>query len=206
MLTDVQIKNESRIISQYNKVAKPLINYFERIGTNIPVNCLNEIRALNDHLARCYRKDITGNAIDLELSKAEGHLERLVLDSFKQLIIFLRDDIESLKRKYYSDKWREYESGSFWIQYTDLERDALMSEIEAKKRETIDKDESLKMYQKAFINLYRIKELILGLDLKDSFRYKWFGFVKNNLFWLIETIILTAIATFLAYMVTCMMH
>ena len=81
------------ILKNYRDTVKPLLADIQtrRSDDKLPDNFLNEIRALNDHIARCYRNDIADkkNFIDSELAKAKGHLRRLIYDCFKQLNIYI---------------------------------------------------------------------------------------------------------------------
>ena len=75
----------------------------------------NEIHALNDHIARCYSENITSQQRMEQLSKAEGHVRRLILDCFKQLNMDLFSKIESIEKKYYSNLWLYWgKNGEFW--------------------------------------------------------------------------------------------
>ena len=69
----VPMTNEERLtdlLAEYRNVAKPLMEELcLRIG-DYPINCQNEIRALNDHIARCYRDGVDETIIAKELDKA----------------------------------------------------------------------------------------------------------------------------------------
>ena len=56
-------KRISKILSDYKNTVKPLLSDIQSRRNNgqLPNNFLNEIRALNDHIARCYRSAITQN-------------------------------------------------------------------------------------------------------------------------------------------------
>lgn len=82
-----------KLLLDYGGNAKPLISEISKRHKDgiVPENLLNEIRALNDHIARCYRERVDDLYIDGELRKAEGHLRRLLYDCFKQLNIYISD-------------------------------------------------------------------------------------------------------------------
>ena len=82
-------KVSAKLFSQYNNNIKPLIAEIEARGEVMPQPLFNEIRAFTDHIARCYRKDITDECISDELSKANRHIVRITLDCFKCLNILL---------------------------------------------------------------------------------------------------------------------
>ena len=124
------------LLAQYRDVVKPLMADMEVRSKDgkIPTNCLNEVRAMNDHIARCYRKERTDKDNEMELIKAEGHLTRLIFDCFKQLNIYLYDKIESKEKIYYSSLWLYWDNGDFWRKYKETRINARYASIEAKKK------------------------------------------------------------------------
>lgn len=68
------------LINDYRELAKPLMDDMNvRLGGVYPENCLNEIRAMLDHVSRCYRTETLEikseekeKICNEELSKAEG--------------------------------------------------------------------------------------------------------------------------------------
>lgn len=103
----------SSIIAGYSDTVKPLLAEIRVRRGDVPNNFLNEIRALNDHIARCYREGIEPTVVEEELTKAEGHLRRLIYDCFKQLNVYISDALNNKEKKYYSDLWLVYDSGQF---------------------------------------------------------------------------------------------
>ncbi len=51
----------SPLYMEYNQVIKPLIAELEAREEASPQPLFNEIRALNDHIARCYRANVSEN-------------------------------------------------------------------------------------------------------------------------------------------------
>ena len=77
---------DMRIIAfykEYNMVIKPLIAELEARTEQFPLPLFNEIRALHDHIARCYSERISSNQVDSEIHKAERHVTRIMLDCYK---------------------------------------------------------------------------------------------------------------------------
>lgn len=63
--------NSKQIIAlydDYNTIIKPLIAEVEARTEQFPLPLFNEIRALHDHIARCYFKDITPEQRNIEVS------------------------------------------------------------------------------------------------------------------------------------------
>ena len=79
-------KLQNDILLYYCENIRPLLLELKlRRGDDHLLGINNEIRALNDHIARCYSENITSQQRMEQLSKAEGHVRRLILDCFKQL-------------------------------------------------------------------------------------------------------------------------
>lgn len=186
------------IFLTYRETVKPLLADIQsRRGNKLPDNFLNEIRALNDHIARCYNPDIAPQAKDAEMTKAEGHLRRLIYDCFKQLNIYISDNLNQKEKRYYSDNWLTYQDGHFWNDYSQYRKDAQQYVIKAKKNESYDSDNAMKCYEKAFIN-YRKAEELLNQNhrmLVCSMINKYWQMAGHFSSWLLITVVLCLIAS-----------
>ena len=60
------IKNLYKV---YNTVIKPLIAEVEARTEQFPLPLFNEIRALHDHISRCYSDDVTEEQIEKNIEK-----------------------------------------------------------------------------------------------------------------------------------------
>lgn len=190
-------KRISSILTDYRETIKPLLSDIKaRNGGGLPNNFLNEIRALNDHIARCYRQDITQQNIDAELTKAEGHLRRLVYDCFKQLNIYISDTLALKEKRFYSDLWLTHNEGKFWKEYSKNRKYAQINVIEAKKAESIDPDKAMTLYEKAFQNYRHAEDLLIENKrmLWNSFLYKNLHKINHFWWWLLITVVLSAIS------------
>lgn len=156
----------SAILTEFRETVKPLMDaVYKWNNSENPVNILNEIRALNDHIGRCYRDGITEEQVDTELGKAEGHLQRLVFECLKQLNLWLYYDIKEKETTNYSYLWLIEDEGRFWKQYVELKQNALEAETEAKIQETINPSLASEKYQAAY-NSYLDVNILLN-DHKD---------------------------------------
>ena len=93
--------NSKQIIAlydDYNTIIKPLIAEVEARTEQFPLPLFNEIRALHDHIARCYFKDITPEQRNIEIHKAERHVLRIILDCYKCLNLILAKRLISISR------------------------------------------------------------------------------------------------------------
>jgi phosphoglycolate phosphatase-like HAD superfamily hydrolase len=117
---------------------------------SIRLSCINEIRAFNDHISRCYRDGITDEEIDAQVAKALGHMERLALDCYKFLNIYCHD--KTVKR---FEKWTKkvdlsvVNNGEFYSRYKELYKNVTRNLKEAKRMEATNKDKSIELYQLA---------------------------------------------------------
>lgn len=187
-----------KLFWDYGKSAKPLISAISKRHKDgkVPDNLLNEIRALNDHIARCYRDGVDDNYIDDELKKAEGHLRRLLYDCFKQLNIYISDNIKRRERWSYSNRWLYRDGGNFWRQYIEWKQKAQDDVIEAKKKESIDSDAALKLFESGYRNYRNIEELFKD-NRKFLFMSSIFGIFSKafqGVWWLVVTILLSVAA------------
>lgn len=198
------------LISYYREQTKPLMDDINvRLGGKFPDNCLNEIRAMLDHVSRCYRAETLGikseekeKICDEELSKAEGHLRRLMFDCFKQLNIFLFDAIHQKEKQTYSSRWLYIDGGQFWSIYTTNLQIAMESVVEAKKNESYNPDKAIQCYEKAY-NAYCAVEQMLIKHRKSliwSRCIKYFEIVNRWLIWIGVTVLLSIISALIGYL------
>lgn len=199
--------NEERLtdlLAEYRTVAKPLMEeLFQRIG-EYPVNCQNEIRALNDHIARCYRENVTEVSISKELDKAAGHIQRLVYDCLKQLNVLMFEDIERTERLTYSYKWLYIDEGRFWKQYVDHKQAAVLCEVEAKKQESLNPTLSVDKYQEAYLHYVEIDNMFSTFadDLEASKWYKMVSTFMKGWKWFVVTVLVAVITAVLRFAIS----
>ncbi|MBQ6070201.1 MAG: hypothetical protein IJK85_00455 [Bacteroidales bacterium] len=200
-----QLQKIDKLLLDYGKSAKPLINEIAQrhYNSKVPENLLNEIRALNDHIARCYRDGADDNYIDSELGKAEGHLRRLMYDCFKQLNIYISDNLKRRERRSYSNRWLYRDGGNFWRQYTEWKQQAQSNVIEAKKQESINSDAALKHFESGYQNYRNIEELFKANRrfLCFSFFFGIFSKAFHGIWWIVSTILISVVAVLIEHFV-----
>jgi hypothetical protein len=201
-MNQIQLKAIEAISQSYLHNFKPLLQVLKvRMKGKYPQNCLNEIRAINDHIARCYRDNMSDEDITTELRKAEGHLQRLAYDCYKQLIVYQTADIKHTVKWFYSSRWPRIGKGELWNTYLDNYKFARKNEKDAKRSESINSDEALRLYDLSYYQYQTILEVFK--------KYKWQIYlsaivrllerITKGIYWLIVTIILSIIATILAW-------
>lgn len=202
------------ISRSYLQNFKPLLEMLKvRNGNKYPQNCLNELRAVNDHIARCYRVDEMPDAeIDAqarearilkEIGKAEGHLQRLGYDCYKQLIVFQVADIKHTVRNFYSSRWPRIGGGTLWDVYSDSFRTAVQKEREAKRQESIDSDKALRAYDEAYNAYFEILRAFetYKREIRWSRLLKFFERISRATYWLVVTVVLTLIAAIIGLLI-----
>lgn len=175
--------------SGYEKVLKPLLSTVEAMSERIPIAIFNESRAFTDHMGRCYLNISDKEYIKGQLEKAERHLNRMIMDCYKELFIIYVGRIEEFK-KYSKHVDLSYISdGEFYVKYKKL-----LSEAEHKKiiaKQCVSYEEDYKKFEEACIAYNKLDEYIQEhlvqiqtIKLKKN-GTKLVGFIA----WLIATVI-----------------
>jgi hypothetical protein len=176
--------------------AKPLLNdVYKRNGNEQTDAILNEIRAINDHVARFNDESRKEEERNDELIKAEGHLKRMVYDAYKQLNIFFYDSTNDFEKANFGVHWLHLNKGNFWLEY--IQKRKAITDIvkEAKEQESISTEAAFKSFEKAYVeqrNVYKLiednrQELVLT---KKARRLYWLNSQKG---WATSTVILAIV-------------
>lgn len=161
------MENNVRITAlyqDYNTVIKPLIAEVEARTEQFPLPLFNEIRALHDHIARCYSDNISSQQIDSEIHKAERHVIRIMLDCYKCLNLSLHDAVLLFERQTKHIDLTVLQNGTFYTKYKSLRTKAIQTVRKAKSLEALDSYAALDTFQEAF-NVY--------CDLENIIDTRW---------------------------------
>lgn len=183
----------------YNYEVKPLLALVEATYEAFPVQVLNEIRAFNDHLSRCYVSSLDSDSIEKEMDKARSHLKRIRFDCFKFLNVFLHDKARRFEKQTKNTNLSVINNGEFFIQFNKLNKGATLAVRDAKRLEHIDSDRAFEKFEEAY-NLYSDLE-----NLIDEHRHliNWarlrhpLGIVLKIVLFIITAIISGLISNFL---------
>lgn len=150
------------LYSKYNNVIKPLIAEIEVRFESFPTSIFNEIRAFNDHVSRCYLKPNDEEWINNQIHKAEGHIERIILDCYKFLNVSLYDSvIKKFDKEYKGVDLSSINNGDFLIQHKKITREIIVRLKEAKSKEVSeDKSESIAIYEEVHNKYTELEDLI----------------------------------------------
>lgn len=134
-MNPTQEKHIRAMYKQYMEIIKPLIAEIEAEYQKFPDAITNEIRAFNDHIARCYKDECNVCLVDEQLKKAESHVTRMILDCYKYLIVFYSDKIKKFERKTKRCDLTAIDNGKFYSEYMILKQEAINKVKNAKKQE-----------------------------------------------------------------------
>lgn len=183
------------LVKSYLEIKPVLFDLYIKNDNKYIDAILNEIRALSDHLARCYADNVSCDTMRKELNKAEGHLKRLIYDCFKQLNIIFFDYVNKYESKHFGKHWLRVDGGKFWSAYTSLRYEVVQNVENAKKYESFNADMAFDNYQNAYVLQGEVYDLLeahkheLQLSMLQVLLMK-----INSLWgWILTTIILTAI-------------
>ena len=163
------MENNVRITAlyqEYNTVIKPLIAEVEARTEQFPLPLFNEIRALHDHIARCYSDNISSQQIDSEIHKAERHVIRIMLDCYKCLNLSLHDAVLLFERQTKHIDLTVLQNGTFYTKYKSLRTKAIQTVRKAKSLEALDSYAALDTFQEAF-NVYCDLENIIDPQIRN---------------------------------------
>lgn len=146
----------------YNDRVRWVIVFIELRYKKFPVPLLNEIRAAQDHVTRCYEPDKSDNReyVESQIEMAQGHYMRCLLDGYKYIWYHFGADI---KRKYFLarilGKLSDINNGDFVVEMQNLFRRAKKDNEQARFMETKDKKMAIDLFEKSIGALVKLDEL-----------------------------------------------
>ena len=126
------------LYKDYNSVIKPLIAEVEARTEQFPLPLFNEIRALHDHISRCYSEESTNDSIEEEVVKAQRHSLRIMLDCYKYLNLTLHDEVILFERETKHIDLTVLQNGTFYPKYKEMRSNAIKLVRQAKSEESLD--------------------------------------------------------------------
>ena len=154
------------ICSNYILVISPLVLQYEVLVNTFPTEVLNEIRAVFTHFAK-YTLSDDPTIKAKNLTKAEGHIKRSILDCYKYLCMTYEDVYTDFGKSYENIDLSFVDNGEFLPKLLEARKKAFALLIEARKSDlTIDSDNEVKTdeayekYGKAFDAYSEVYSLI----------------------------------------------
>lgn len=189
---DILKERELNIYRQYQEIIAPFIVELEVRDIEYPIEIFNEIRSIFTHLSR-YKLQNS----EKDITSAENHIKRAILDCFKYLCISISEKIASFREGYKKVNLGLADNGNFLPKLNNLESIARSSFIKAKKAEVKkEKTEDLyKLYEKAY-NAYSS----LDKYLDDSYEAILFASkeTKRKDYWTIASTAVTVVSIIIA--------
>jgi hypothetical protein len=160
---------EERVIDIYKKyieVICPYIIQYELLDGTFPVEILNEIRAVFTHLSKYYLSDDI-LVKEKNVSKAEGHIKRSILDCYKYICIAYDEKYVDFGRIYKYVDLSLADNGEFLPKLLETHNEAIRLMKDARKTDLLitsddetSVDEAYEKYEKAFVKYSLVHELI----------------------------------------------
>ena len=183
---------------QYCGVIKPLIAQIEAQTERFPLPLFNEIRAFNDHIARCYYDNPSDEKIKEQVNRAKRHITRITLDCFKSLNVIAYSQIEEFERQTRNIDLTVLDNGLFYPEYSRRKVEAAKIVRNAKIQESFNTYYALTKYQEAF-NIYsKIVESINEISEKVKWAKVRFRIVRivKIAGWILSVIISAVISAY----------
>lgn len=218
------------IYAQYRKSVLLLLQKLEDIDGKRSINSQNEMRAMVDHISRCFMDGIEECDVVEELHGARSHMKRLTLDCYKELEVYYYD----VAKKFYEEPPEETEKyleadegfcttfvkldgGNFWQKFCKHREGAIEETRLAKEAETISTEEAYKHYEKMVDEYLSLEKLLDDyhdglvdcrmaesvMRKKQLKEQKWLARVQNKWSTIIGGVICTAILQLFSYFFGC---
>lgn len=150
-----------KLYQQYINPVKPLIAEIESLYEAFPLPIHNEIRALNDHVARAYCAT-TDEEAEKQIGKAGNHLDRIIRDCYKFLNVYFREEAEKFNAQLINIEPRSQKEYALFADYGELSDAASKMVQYAKDNEHMAlKDETYENFQKAYHAYEALHEFIV---------------------------------------------
>jgi len=159
-------KRITGIYKTYIEVICPLILQYEVLGNSFPIEILNEIRSVFTHLSK-YNLSNVVEIKEKNLSKAEGHIKRSILDCYKYLCTAYEDEYSKFDERYKNTDLSFVDNGEFLTNLLEARNNAKNLVLEARKTDlSVDSDEetntesAYQKYEEAYAAYSSVSSLI----------------------------------------------
>lgn len=155
-------EKQKEVYSFYNDRLRWVIIFIESRYKKFPVPILNEIRAVQDHVARCFEDENSDNEefIAEQFRAVKGHYLRCLLDGYKYIWYQYSPEV---KKKYFWAKilgdLHSIDNGDFVNNMSRLRKEAKHLNFEARRIESKDKNASLDLYEKSIGKVVELEDL-----------------------------------------------
>ena len=176
-MTEENLRSLEKLYQQYNVPVKPLLAEIEAVYEKFPLALYNEIRAMNDHVARAVTAEDDEKASQ-QIGKAYNHLNRITRDCYKFLNLHYKKEAEQFDRSICSVEPRTTEEYKRMADYGSLSDTATNLVELAKQNEHLVSDEetyrnyenSYNAYRKLHKFIVKNRREVLSMNRKRRFR------------------------------------
>lgn len=200
-MTEEASKRIAECYVQYCEVIKPLIARIEAYSEKFPLPLFNEIRAFNDHIARCYYRTPSDSYIGEQIDKASRHILRITLDCFKCLIVIMFEQIERFEKQTRNVDLTVIDNGTFYPEYSRLKVEGAATVRLAKTFESYDIENALREYEKAYDTYDRLIDMIN--KVKESVRWARVRFTTRRILTVLAWIASVVVSAIVSALFTC---
>lgn len=191
-MTTQQKKRIADIYTQYHNVVKPMVISLEIDDVEYPVEILNEVRAIMNHMAKCVMIEQnselgSSNDIDDNIHDAERHLKRAIFDCYKYACISAEDYYERFCRRMKHVDLGIVDNGEFSLELSKLYTRAknMLKKAKCKENEIAkhsDSAEVFNLFQDAFVAYSEMRDHIdSSMERTERVRH------KQAIYWWIST-------------------
>ena len=157
--------------SMYVNDISPLIVRFEVEKGEFPIEVLNEIRAIYNHLA-CASLSQDDDEVKYNVEKIGSHSKRALLDCFKYICMLCGDEYDAFMARYKGVDLTFIENGEFLRDIVKLRKAAIAAFLDAKNMESLHKgtnEEVFIAYQNSYNLFEKLKERLCQAEETAAF-------------------------------------
>lgn len=176
-----------KLYQQYNNPVKPLLAEIEAIYEKFPLPLYNEIRAMNDHVARAVTAEDDKKAV-VQIEKAASHINRITRDCYKFLNVYYKREAERFDKFICTIEPCTTEDFQRMAEYGKLSDEATNLVEYAKANEHLVSDEETYVnFEKAYNAYKELHSFIVNnsrvvFSIKRKKRIKMIGSVVLSIF------------------------
>lgn len=153
-MTEENLHLLENLYQQYKNPIKPLLAEIEAVYEKFPLPLFNEIRAMNDHIARAFVTTDDDKARE-QINKAGNHVDRIIRDCYKFLNVYYREEAEKFDKDISSVEPRSKADYRRMAEYGELSDNATnLVEIAKSNEHLVSKDKIYVNFENSY-NAYK---------------------------------------------------
>jgi len=177
----------NEIHSAYINTIAPFVSQLETLDGEFPIEIFNEIRSVFGHLSKAHLSE-NAEFVERNLSKADSHIKRAILDCFKYLCLAYDDKYKEFQKNFRGINLSDVDNGNFITILSEKRATSLNKLLLAKKLElgAASADELYDAFERAYLSYAETYNLVeASLQKLERVRLKgrrdkwltWSGFL-----------------------------